>query len=364
MNRTGANQALGWDTSHEDLINLRDMTIVTKFVGSFLAVGFLSLLGYSIVIAGWKSFAPLLWALALGVAGMGIGFLFGIPKVLQGSAPPQPQPQPQPPNPTASISSTQPSQLAPQDYRQRVNTNLEEISDWLTKIIVGLGLIQLKELPRQLDLLSRRISTSFDGTESDRAVATALIVFFVVIGFLYGYLMTRLYLQGALARAETELGGPRVLRELDQKVNAALNAAAAETKRRQQARTAIRMEIDDETWNSDPYAGFAQGKSEANDRKIAAEITPVHGAGAVNRVHLRVSSTDSKRPITSNVVFYLHPSFDETSVEVAPDGDGVARLDILAAGVFTVGAETDNAATKLELNLARVPGGSPEFYQN
>lgn len=362
MNRKGFSQAIELNRSHEDLINLRDMTIVTKFVGSFLAVGFLSLLGYSIVVAGWESFAPLLWALALGVAGMGIGFLFGIPKVLQGSAPPQSQPQP--PDPTPAVASAQSPQPAAQDYRQRVNTNLEEISDWLTKIIVGLGLIQLKELPRQLDLLSRRISTSFDGTESYRAVATALIVFFVVIGFLYGYLMTRLYLQGALARAENELGGPRALRELDQKVNAALNAAAAETKRRQQARTAVSMEIDDDAWNSDPHAGFAEGKSEANGRKLTAEITPVHGAGAVNRVHLRVSTTEPKRPITSNVIFYLHPSFEPTRVEVAPDSDGVARLDILAAGVFTVGAETDNGATKLELNLEKVPGGSSEFYQN
>jgi len=58
-------------------------------------------------------------ALACLSAGFLAGFLFGIPKVLQGDR-------------TAATKTSK----GRTPYRQRVNTNLEEISDWLTKIIV------------------------------------------------------------------------------------------------------------------------------------------------------------------------------------------------------------------------------------
>lgn len=355
-NKDGVN--LASVKSKEDLVNLQDMIIVTKFVGSFLAAGFLFLLSYSIATVQWLSFAPLLWASALAAAGMAIGFLFGIPKVLQeGASTVEPAPAP-----GDEPSSERGVLLKTSRYRQKVNTNLEEISDWLTKIIVGFGLIQLKELPAQLDRLAERISLSFEGTDDYEAVGLAMILFFVVSGFLYGYLMTRLYLQGALARAENDLGESKAWRELQQQVNAALNAAAAETRRRQVRQEGA--EVADDLWSQDPFAGFADGKSEQNGRRLTAEITPVHGATAVNRVHLKVYATDAKRPLTSKVVFHLHPTFDPSEIEVAPDADGVARLDILSAGVFTVGAETDGGATKLELDLKRVPGGSQEFYDS
>lgn len=69
-----------------------------------------------------------LWAMAYCVGGFLIGFLFGIPKVLQANE-------------------TVAARANPQ---YRVNKNLEQISDWLTKIIVGLGLVQLRSVPRNL----------------------------------------------------------------------------------------------------------------------------------------------------------------------------------------------------------------------
>jgi len=86
-----------------------------------------------------------------------IGFLFGIPKVLQGDAAQS----------TATAASAQqgagagnasPGATAAATRAQRnkyqVNTNLEQISDWLTKIIVGLGLINLKQVPELIQRLS------------------------------------------------------------------------------------------------------------------------------------------------------------------------------------------------------------------
>ncbi len=112
------------------------------------------------------------------------GFLFGIPKILQGARSPS----------TETIIAS--------GYRQRVNTNLEEISDWLTKIIVGLGLYELKLIPGWIDRLSAAFASSLNQKSPHQAFLGAAIVFFLICGFLLGYLVTRLYLQGALGRAD------------------------------------------------------------------------------------------------------------------------------------------------------------------
>ena len=81
-----------------------------------------------------------------------VGFLFGIPRVLQdgqsGSAGPHPGVRPEAPTNLrlpSGASASSPS--AGSGFRINVNTNLEQISDWLTKIIVGLGLVELRNMP-------------------------------------------------------------------------------------------------------------------------------------------------------------------------------------------------------------------------
>lgn len=154
------------------------------------------------LITSASGFAPetLRWMVALTAMGWGlgyfgggylIGFLFGIPRVLQADA-------------------NRNGQQTGAGYEQRVNTNLEQISDWLTKIIVGLGLVQLRSLPQHLYDAARWMALSFvpgaaaGAALSDAAVsfAGAFIVFFSVLGFLSGYLTTRLFLAGAFGRAD------------------------------------------------------------------------------------------------------------------------------------------------------------------
>lgn len=125
------------------------------------------------------------WALAYFAVWFLIGFLFGIPRVLQGE------------DKTAK-------------YAQRVNTNLEQISDWLTKIIVGLGLVQLQAVPEHLGKAATWMAQSFapggGATAPADAVsfAGAFIIYFSVLGFFSGYLSTRLFLALAFFRADLE----------------------------------------------------------------------------------------------------------------------------------------------------------------
>jgi hypothetical protein len=109
----------------------------------------------------------LLWALACMASGALVGFLFGIPRVLQGD-------NPAPANTTPGSPPNQPP--APQTYSQRVNTNLEQISDWLTKIIVGLGLVELRNIPGKVRYYASIISQGF--TPPGQEFAMALLVYF------------------------------------------------------------------------------------------------------------------------------------------------------------------------------------------
>jgi len=154
-------------------------------------------------------FAALLWATGLLSLGWLIGFLFGIPKVLQGDAalaqaqsipPPQPGGTPE----TSPQSATAAANIATRRNQYLVNTNLEQISDWLTKIIVGLGLINLKQVPELVLRLSNFMAPVM-GADSN-VFAAAVFLYFSVIGFLGGYITTRLWLAGAFYRADSRVG--------------------------------------------------------------------------------------------------------------------------------------------------------------
>jgi hypothetical protein len=126
-----------------------------------LAVGFLAVCAR----AGGRWAAALLWSLAALAVGSMIGFLFGVPRVLQVDAR----------DPAASKKSESARDAS---YRIEVNTNLEQISDWLTKIIVGLGLMNLFKMPELLTRASRFVGEGLGGAEEWRHLAAALLVFF------------------------------------------------------------------------------------------------------------------------------------------------------------------------------------------
>jgi hypothetical protein len=133
-----------------------------------------------------------LWAMAYCAGGFLVGFLFGIPRVLQAS----------------DMSPSGKEKASRAGYAQQVNTNLEQISDWLTKIIVGLGLVQLRQIPQNLYDAATWMARSFmrrDANISQAAsFSTSIIILFSVAGFIGGYLVTRLFIAGAFRRADTE----------------------------------------------------------------------------------------------------------------------------------------------------------------
>jgi hypothetical protein len=116
---------------------------------------------------------------AFGVGAV-VGFLFGIPRRLQSDAP----------EPAAGGALL-------------VNTNLEQISDWLTKIIIGAGLVELGHLAGALDSVADTVTLG--DRSGAHAFALGLLVFSLVDGFLLSYVWTRLELSAQLALADALL---------------------------------------------------------------------------------------------------------------------------------------------------------------
>jgi hypothetical protein len=88
------------------------------------------------------------------------------------------------------------------------NANLEDVSDWLTKIIVGLTLVNLGPMEKRVHAVGHHAAAALHAspTDSDISSATALVIGLAVVGWLVSYLHTRLFLQGAFSRSDAGLG--------------------------------------------------------------------------------------------------------------------------------------------------------------
>lgn len=170
--------------------------------------------GLVLLVTGWKANAIgpiLLWGIASVAAGAAAGFLFGIPRVSRQDSTAKPAPTNPPSTAGSTVRPDAPASAnkSGSDAALRPNTNLEEVSDWLTKIIVGLGLVHLKDLQGIVASTAANAAAAISTkpAPSDVSIATALIVGFAIEGFFGGYIYTRLFLQGAFARSDSQLLG-------------------------------------------------------------------------------------------------------------------------------------------------------------
>jgi len=172
----------------------RDMT---RLAGAVTAVGCLAILVFASQGRTWADYARMVAGLVM-IAGCAwsvgalLGFLFGIPRTLS----------------TASLEATgaesaedtigaaqDPATVRGRDeVHYRVNTNLEQISDWLTKMLVGVGLTQLHGLPGNLRDASAYFAAALGTPAELSGFVLALLVYFSIVGFMTGYLWTRVLL--------------------------------------------------------------------------------------------------------------------------------------------------------------------------
>ena len=133
----------------------------------------------------------MLTALAAVLVGFFTGFLIGVPRV---------------------VSSGQ-ARLSKDTFSP--STNLAEISDWLTKLLLGAGLVSLSRLGGPIGRLIDDVAGGLHGATSDPAIiqgakvtAGAIMIAFAVLGLLVGYIVTSTWyeqrLQNMLSRDGTD----------------------------------------------------------------------------------------------------------------------------------------------------------------
>ena len=96
-----------------------------------------------------------------------VGFFFGIPRTVRSSTP--------------STGATQ----------YQGNTKKEQVSDWLTKIIVGVGLVQIGRIIPAMAKLAEILKAPLGGQPSSAAFGLGAVVASAFTGFFFFYLWTR-----------------------------------------------------------------------------------------------------------------------------------------------------------------------------
>ncbi len=138
--------------------------------GSLLIFGFVLLILYSIISEPhWTTVLSTLSMVMLASFSVGalIGFIFGIPRTLQE-------------NITEGVKS---------------NSNLEQLSDWLTKIIVGVGLVESKEVFELIGGLAEKLSSGFTNAPLGYTIIGSTLIFYFFGGFFISYLWSRILLE-------------------------------------------------------------------------------------------------------------------------------------------------------------------------
>jgi hypothetical protein len=132
------------------------------------------------------------------LTGFLLGFIFGIPRM--GSEKATASASAAPAGAQASAAQAESNTVTP-------NSNLVEISDWLTKILVGVSLVELGSIPGRLLTLSAFLGAGLrpsnwngktpanDAVAASQAAAIVIMLYFFTLGFLLGYIWTRLYFQ-------------------------------------------------------------------------------------------------------------------------------------------------------------------------
>ncbi len=157
----------------------------------------------------WRIFGlGLLAAGASGLLGALLGFLFGLPRMPSVTRPSGRSGDGNQGGKDTKVAAGQPdTQSALVDHDAFRNNNLIEISDWLAKIIVGAGLVGIKDLTPWLGTVGTALGTGAGLGYGYLAAAfgVTVIMYFLTLGFLFAYINTRTVVTLMLATTDRSI---------------------------------------------------------------------------------------------------------------------------------------------------------------
>jgi len=261
----------------------------------------------------------------------------------------------------------------------RPNTSLERIADWLTTMIVGLGLVNLSAIKSEATTMSIWLTQAI--TESNSPNGTPGITIaagFSFLGFLLLYLWSMRFLPSELRdsydalreRAENaEAQAQRILTQFKENADFSIpkekidqistklieagitNDCAAEISHRYR----LAKKADDE-----PMEEF--GPTEKDGHKLSAEIKDA-GAG---KFDAEIKLTTSELCTTKDIFWLLHNSFSPDVMSECKIADHTAKYSTKIDEPFWIGAVIptgDGGQIKLGLSLAEVADAPQAFKE-
>jgi hypothetical protein len=221
--KRGSDPQEPWVRLLRHLTRFRVLVMLTGLVGGLLPVLLYAFQFRARVAVGVLGFA-IGSALASGLIGALAGFLFGVPRFAR-QGPPRgglsAQSVPEPAGEAAAGSAVELEPSAAETAcagRWYPNSNLEQVSDWLTKILIGVALTQFRGIGRSLGDLFHALGPGLGGASSSAAFAGLVLAYFATLGFIAGYVFTvgflpvfvaRRYLRLACVLKETERAASR-----------------------------------------------------------------------------------------------------------------------------------------------------------
>jgi hypothetical protein len=307
----------------------------------------------------------LMTAAACFAGGGTIGFLFGLPKKGVSKKP----------------EGATGDETLQRDYED--NTNLQEVSDWLTKIIVGLSLVKLNTIRSWADNAATNFAQSYNmdclGVCKEfnfYVFGYAVIVFYFLVGAGLIYLWTRTNLAAIfsmMARQQYLKSENKKLQEAvqnlantEQPEEIDPNPDRQELLRLEQnetfrAQTEIIYNSKTITAKDDLQKGRWGGRAFVNNRILEAQYDG--GLASVAGLYtftLAVRSLDAEKPLSGEVAFFLHDTF-ANPIRYVRSENNKASVKLTAWEAFVVGARLEDG-TELELDLNTVKGFPPGFY--
>jgi hypothetical protein len=172
---------------------------------------------------------------AAGLLGSLLGFLFGLPR----TPPPTPSGRGRSENrgdPAEDPDAKAGQVVAESQSNPLTNSNLIEISDWLAKIIVGAGLVGIKDLTPWVGTVGTAVGTGAGLGYGYLAAAfgVTVIMYFLTLGFLFAYLNTRTVISRLIANSD---------REVMEALRGEVAQQARETKRVEQSLSAVKEDL-------------------------------------------------------------------------------------------------------------------------
>jgi hypothetical protein len=356
-------------SSSEDGLNPNEdralKALVTIMFFGVVAIGFISF--HKGAVASWKIFGlSLSFALVALLCGGVMGFLFGIPRSLQ----------------RGNGDGSTEENGGRRGYGD--NTNLEQISDWLTKIIVGVSLTQLPSIERRFNQVCISMSKGFSGSLSEPFAypfVAALLIFFSICGFLMVYLWAKIYLLQQLFNVQKNLDRTQLdkldskLEDQDVKLQITQKEAEITEFHKQRSRIlvienkpAYKPVIDVAKPGTIIYLDDCQkgrwgGNSEIQGYKLSAIFTREDiTVEDYYNVTVTLEPTDVNATLEGEVYFFLHDSFFPDCIQKISAENNTASAFFTSFEAFTVGAVCYGGTVKLELDL-NVCQDAPDDYK-